>query len=109
MYRVGELDKLISVQREVRTSDGMGGDTVTPTTVVADLWAHVRPKSGKETGAQGGVEARAVYLFVIRNRSDLKESDRLVWDGQTYNIRAILSRGARSMYLEIDAERGVTQ
>ena len=109
MFRAGELDQLITVKREVRTSDGMGGDTVSVKTVVSNLWAHVRPRSGKEMGAQGGVDASAVYLFVIRNRSDLKESDRLVWEDQTYNIRSILRRGARSMYLEIDAERGVTQ
>jgi SPP1 family predicted phage head-tail adaptor len=108
-YRAGELDQLITIKREVRTSDGMGGDTVTLTDVAADLFAHVRPRSGKEIGTHDRVEAPAKYLFVIRYRSDLKDSDRIVWNGATYNIRYIATRGYRSMYMEIEAERGVTQ
>lgn len=108
-YRTGELDQLITIQRETRTADGMGGASVSLTTVVSDLWAHVRPRSGKERGAFDRVEASAMYLFVVRYRDDIRESDRVVWNGDTYNIRAILTRGARSNWLEFDAERGVTQ
>ena len=109
MYRVGELDKQITIKRETRTSDGMGGDTVTLTTVASDLWAHVRPRSGKEIGVHDRVEAPAMYLFVVRYRDDLLDSDQITWDGDIYNIRAILSSGGRKLFLEIDAERGVTQ
>lgn len=108
-HRAGELDQLITINREVRTSDGMGGDTVALTAVATDLFAHVRPRSGKEVGLHDRVEAAAMYLFVIRYRSDLQEDDQIVWNGKTYNIRAILTRGGRSMFLELDAERGVTQ
>lgn len=108
-YRVGELDQLIDIKREVRVSDGAGGFTTSRTDVAADLWAHARPRSGKEIGVHNRVEAPAMYLFVVRYRSDVKENDIIVWDGDDYNIRAILTRGGRSMYLEIDAERGVTQ
>lgn len=109
MHRVGELDQQITIKRESRVSDGMGGDTVTLVDVVVDLWAHVRPRSGKEVGLHDRVEAPAMYLFVIRYRSDLKDDDRIVWNGQTYNIRAILTAGNRTNFLEINAERGVTQ
>lgn len=108
-YRVGELDELITIKRETRTDDGGGGASVTLTTVVSDLWAHVRPRSGKEMGNNDRVQDSAMYLFVVRYREDLKESDRIEWEGETYNIRSLLTRGNRSMYLEIDAERGVPQ
>jgi len=108
-HRAGELDQLITINREVRTSDGMGGDTVSVNAVATNLFAHVRPRSGKEIGTHDRVEAPAIYLFVIRYRSDLKEDDQIVWNGQTYNIRAILTRGGRNIFLEINAERGVTQ
>tara|TARA_R110000782_G_scaffold47256_1_gene104021 strand:+ start:5972 stop:6298 length:327 start_codon:yes stop_codon:yes gene_type:complete len=104
-----KLDQLITIKRETRTTDGMGGDTVALVDVVADLWAHVRPKTGKEKSEHDKIEAPAMYLFKIRNRSDILDSDRIVWNGSTYNIRAVLTGGTREMYLEIDAERGVSQ
>jgi len=48
-------------------------------------------------------------VFVIRNRSDLLESMRIVWDDIPYNIRSINQSKKRAMYLEIEAERGVAQ
>jgi SPP1 family predicted phage head-tail adaptor len=109
MYRPGELDKLITIQRGTETDDGMGGKTIAWNAVVSDLWAHVRPRTANEQERFDKLNATAVYLFVIRYRSDLLESDRIVWDGVEYNIRSILTKGGRSMYLEIEAERGVAQ
>jgi SPP1 family predicted phage head-tail adaptor len=105
----GNLDQLITIKRETRTTDGMGGDTVALVDVAANLWAHVRPRTGRELAKHDRVEAPAMYLFKIRNRSDILDSDRIVWNGATYNIRAVLTEGTRDMYLEINAERGVTQ
>jgi SPP1 family predicted phage head-tail adaptor len=107
MYRPGELDQLITVQRETLTDDGMGGQEIALTNVATDIWAKARPLSGKEYDRHDKLNASAMYLFVIRARDDLNESDRIIWNGNTYNIRSILPRGSRSLYLEIDAERGV--
>jgi len=94
----GALDQLITIKRETRTSDGMGGDTVALTDVAADLWAHVRPRRGRELATHDRVEAPAMYLFKIRNRSDIKNTDRIVWNGATYNIREVLTEGTRAAY-----------
>lgn len=107
-YDVGELDQRIDVKRDTLTSDGMGGSTTT-TSTVATLWSHVRPKRGREVALHDKVEAPALYIFAIRYRSDLRDSDYITWNGADYNIRAILTRGGRKMFLEIEAERGVTQ
>lgn len=107
-YDVGELDQKIVIKRESLTADGMGGST-TSTTTVASVWAHVRPKKGREIGAHDKVEAPAMYIFAIRYRSDVEDSDFITWNGSDYNVRAVLTRGGRKMFLEIEAERGVTQ
>lgn len=107
-YDVGELDQRVPIKRQTRVSDNMGGYTTTDTTV-ATVWAHVRPKRGREQGIHDKVEAPALYVFVIRYRSDILDSDRITWNGADYNIRAILTRGGRKMFLEIEAERGVAQ
>lgn len=107
-YDIGELDQRIIIKRQTRTADGMGGFTVADTTV-ATLWAHVRPKKGREIGVHDKVEAPALYVFVIRYRSDILDSYRITWNGSDYNIRAVLTKGGRKMFLDIEAERGVTQ
>ena len=41
-YQIGELDQVITFKREVETSDGMGGQTVTLEDFLT-CRAHVRP------------------------------------------------------------------
>lgn len=108
-YRVGEMDQLINIERETLTTDAGGGSSSSWAAIASNLWAHARPKSAREIADHNRVEAPAMYLFVVRQRSDVRENDRIVWDGDYYNIRAINNRGGRNLYLEIDAERDVTQ
>lgn len=107
-YHAGELDKRITFKRETLTPDGIGGHTVNLSDI-ATVWALARPMSGREIERYDQLNATALYLFVVRNRQDVKEDDRIIWDGEEYNIRFLKSRGGRSLYLEIVAERGVAQ
>lgn len=107
-YRPGELDKRITIKREVETPNRSGGFDLSLVDV-ATIWAHVRPKSGNEFTSETRVNASVSYLFVIRFRNDLRPSDHIIWNGVSFNIRAILTRGGRDLYLEIDAENGVAQ
>jgi SPP1 family predicted phage head-tail adaptor len=108
MYHPGEMNERIQIIRETRASDGAGGQTLSLTTL-ASVWAHVRPRSGREMERFDRVNASAMYLFVIRYRTDVEESDRILWKGEYYNIRYIAQGTGRALYLEIDAERGVAQ
>ena len=110
-YRAGELDQRITFQKRQSVSDGMGGstDTWVNITTLSSVWAHVRPKSGKENTNYDRVNAEASYIFVIRNRSDILASYRILWDNEPFNISAVLKPKGRSLYLEIDGERGVPQ
>lgn len=108
-YRPGELDQLIIIQRETQVDDGMGGQTVTLTTLVADLFAKARALSGKESERYDQLSATAMVTFIIRYRDDLQHDDRIVWNGDTYNIRYIAPASGRDLYLSIEAERGVAQ
>lgn len=104
----GELDQLIDIKREVSTPDGMGGEEITLTDVVTGLWAKVRALSGKELERHDQLNSTAMCAFIIRYRGDLKHTDRIVWNGSTYNIRYIPPATGRAMYLIIEAERGVS-
>lgn len=108
---IGSLDQRITFQRETRTPDGGGGYSVDWAPLVTDptVWAEVFPGGGGEGERDGAVNATALYVFQIRNRTDLSELDRIIWNGEPYNIRRIARRGGREMYLTIEAERGVAQ
>lgn len=104
-YRPGELDQLITFERQSITPDGLGGGDLS-WTLLGQVWAHVRPRSGREITDFERVNDHAVYLFVIRWPIDIREDDRILWEGDYYNIRALKSPKTRNLYCEIEAERG---
>lgn len=110
MGSIGKMDQRITLQSFSSVSDGGGGFTK----AWADLpsaptvWADARPATGREQYTEGRDVATAMTVFLIRNRSDVNEECRVVWGGENYNIRDIKRAGGREMYLEIVAERGVS-
>lgn len=107
-FRPGELDQYIKIQRESKVSDGYGGSTISWVDYM-DLWAHVRPLSGREVTDFNRVNAEARYLFVVRYPSDIQDNDRIEWDGEYFNIRVRKQPKGRDLYMQIEAERGVAQ
>lgn len=107
-WRPGQLDQRVTIQRIERTSDGAGGET-TAWADLADVWANVRPATGRETQIEGRIAATSSAIFTIRRRADLLDTDRIVWGDVAYNIRSIMIGSQREAYLMIEAERGVAQ
>ena len=107
MYRVGELDEKITIERESYIDDGMGGRDVVASVVRCNIWAKVRPLSGKEVERFDKLNTQEMALFVIRYDCSIMIKDRILFDGFYYNIRNIPRRGSRAMYTEMYAERGV--
>lgn len=109
MARPGKLDQRITLQANTTVSDGGGGqiDGWADFASSPAVWANVLPLAGGEGSDAGGTNANGRYLVTIRNRSDISEADRMVWDGSGYNIRNVRREGVRAMYLKFEAERGV--
>lgn len=107
-YRTGELDQRVTVMRLTNTPDGYGGFATT-WSKAGEYWAHVRPQSGREQVDFERIQGTANYLFVFRNGVDLRDADRLDWQGEQFNIRFRKQPKTRSMYVEVEAERGVAQ
>ncbi len=106
---IGNLDERITFQEQSLSADGAGGQTkswanlaTTPT-----VWARVMPKSAGERFDDDRMDARGMYVFTVRNRSDLNEAMRIVWRSVNYDIRGIFREGNRMQYMKIEAERGV--
>lgn len=106
--RPGKLDQRITVQYETLSNDGYGGQTVALTDRVS-LWANVAPLAGRELEYGQQLESSNYVVFTIRYREDILFSDRIIYNGEQYNIRAMPPPGTRKMYRTIEAERGVAQ
>lgn len=88
--------------REQREPDDMGGYEVTYTKV-ADMWANIRPMRGTERFIAGQTQSESDYLITIRNRGDIRESDRIK-DSQlgTFDI-SFIKRSPRARFIEVEA------
>lgn len=106
---IGKLDQRITLQRQIETPDGGGGVVRMWGNVANNAcpWANVKAKAGREGLDEGRTNATFIVVFTIYNRTDLSEKDRIVWNGENYNIRGILRTGDRKLFLQVEAERGV--
>lgn len=108
MLQPGALDQRVSVSRLTVTSDGVGGSVETWATI-GTYWAKVKAVSGTENNQGDNISAVAEYQFTFSNRLDIKESDKLIYNGVEYNIKAKLPNSRMDLYMDIRAERGVAQ
>ena len=107
----GAMGQRITLQRSVLTPDGAGGNSAAWQNFTQDAtpWAEVIAKAGRETMTEGRLAASFTVLFIIYNRADVTEADRILWGGEPYNIRGIRRESGRAARLLIEAERGVQQ
>lgn len=109
MTQAGDLDQRVELRRRTLTPDGSGGATSSVSTY-ATVWANVRPMTGRERERSQRMEATADYVVTIRDRSDVLESDEILWlltaGNRSMNIRFVRNDGPRHAFLEIEAEMG---
>lgn len=108
---IGQMDQRITLQRVTLTADGIGGTTRTWANLAhnASVWAAVTARPGREVMVGGRLTAQMPVTFKVHNRDDITEVDRIVWNGENYQIRNILRMGGRKLFVELDAERGANQ
>ncbi len=111
MAKIGPLDQRITFQSRTQSDDGGGGKIDVWANFETDptVWADAIPLYGKEGVEDGAFNASGAWVFKVRNRQDVTERDRILWNGEAYNIQRIMRRGARELYLTIEAVRGVAQ
>lgn len=102
---IGKLDQFITIQRKTTASDMTGGRVDTWSTW-KQVWANVKAKTSREGLEEGRTNATFVVVFTIYNIA-VTEVDRIVWNGERYNIRGVLREGSRAQHVRIEAERGV--
>ena len=106
----GKLSSKITIQRNTPAADGEGGFT---DSWAADpsggVWAMVKPMSGSERWFANRVTPGNRFRFVIRFRDDgngapyYSGDDRIVYNGRTYGIEAVVDLEDEHRFIEIMA------
>lgn len=92
--RAGELDKVISIQKQVDVSDNMGGftqtwvDLVTGTATDTDIWAAIWPASAKEQIMSEKEVGTITHKIRIRYRTGVTSDMRVKYGSSYFGILA---------------------
>lgn len=102
---LGRAQRIAIEQKSVTRNEL--GEEVAAWTLLARVWAEPLPLRGSEFFAAAQLQDDQIIKVLIRFRSDVKETMRIAWRGEHYDITSVIPlRGGREE-LELMARRGV--
>lgn len=93
--RGGNLDRRIDLYHRVLTQDEQGQQVKSWPTPYATVWAEKRDVAGREFASSEIMRLQIQARFRIRWRTDVQATDRIAYDGKTYDIQHIAEIGRR--------------
>ena len=102
--RAGWLRHRVTIQEKIVTRDTYGEEDFTWSDT-ATVWASVEPSRGRDF--QQAQTEQVTYDTVIRLRygTDINPENRIVWNGQYYDVRSVVSVFEKSKELEAQCIR----
>ena len=97
------LNRLLTLERSVSTSDGAGG-FATVWEAVGTLWAEITPGTGRESGGEEITLSSVPYRITVRGapagspRRPMP-GHRLTQSGRVFDVLAVTERDASGHYL----------
>lgn len=103
--RAGALNRLITIERSVDVQDATG-QPIPTWQRLCRAWAAVDSSDAAERFQNAREVGHKWRVFTIRWRDDIDFNQRIVYEGEYYNIRKIneIERRGRSKFLDITAE-----
>ena len=96
----GRLDTPIEIWRYTNAVDSATGERLKTWTKLVDIWSRYEPSDGGSEGVYADTrENKQVVNFTIRF-TDVGVNDRIVYEGQNYNIVAV-KLIERRMYIKL--------
>lgn len=105
-FNAGMLRKRAELQHADVTDLGSGASEISYT-AYATVWCALTPLSGNEVLKAMRVDAQTRNRMVMRYRSDVRESDRVVIGGRVYVITFVQNVEYNNVWLLIDLDGGV--
>lgn len=100
--QAGKLRHMIEIQKSTPTQSALGEETQA-WSKVADVWASIKPISGRERFSQLGVQnaAQMDTVITIRYRAAITPKMRVLWSGHIYDIEAVRNLDERRVTTEL--------
>ena len=99
MDTIGLLDRCVRIEQRTLSQDSFG-EPMETFAVVDSVRAGVKFLRGSEPFEGDQFNSKKVVQFTVRYRSDINETARIIWEGDTYDIEFINQKGRRQ-WLEI--------
>lgn len=100
---IGDLNKRITIQAPTRAADGMGGFTVTWSTI-STAWAGIWPVSANERIQNQAVAMTITHRIRIRYRRVFRPEWRILYRGRYFNVVSIVDPNEAHEWLDILCE-----
>lgn len=107
---LAQLNRRIEIQSKQPTgeTDAMGG-IISDWVTVASPWCNLTPMTGREQYRADKLNATGMTRVIMRYRTDINESMKVLYRGTEYQIRSIIDIEERRQWLELMIEKGVSQ
>ena len=86
--RIGDLDRQITIETNTPVQDETG-DPVEGWSSVATVWAKIEKGRGRQRFVEEHELNSSALVFKIRYRTDFTVEDRVVYDSDNYDIKAV--------------------
>jgi len=104
---IGNLDRRLMLQEPVRTADDAGGASIA-WSLVAEVWAAVRPGGGGEALEGDALRGRTTHEVWLRHRNDVRPDMRFLFGARAFDIRSVVEVGGRQRFLKCMCTERVT-
>lgn len=101
--RIGALDHRLMLEAPSRTTDEGGGATIA-WSLVAEVWASLRPLAANEVFDAEGLKGRITHEITLRYRAGVTPSMRFRMGARQFAIRAAINVDEESRVLRCLAE-----
>lgn len=99
----GRFRESVTIERPTRARNSFGESEITAWVLVAIVWAEVlaptSPDRAHEVASAGRPAQERLLQFRLRAPLDLRDGDRLIWNGEHYGIEGTLPDPARGELL----------
>lgn len=92
--RAGQLRHRVTIQQATETQDSYGA-VVQSWSTLANVWASIEARTGRETFTAAQVYATADHIITIRHRSDVTPKMRITYGARTFGIEGAVDPDGR--------------
>lgn len=104
----GKLRHRVQLQSRAFIQDEVTGETTTAWNTEASVWAAIEPLSVREFIQSGSEQSKVSARIVIRARTDINASWRILHGSIVYNVEGVLAdKDSGLEYLTLAVSRGV--